>query len=162
MKTTALLVGLTMVGMGAIAPGAIANESTSLSLSMTDLDMPALENEVPSAPVADAPQVSEVLPVGEFSDVSPTHWAYGAVNDLAANYGCLTGYPDGTFRGDQSVTRYEFAAALDSCLGAVMQQLDAQQQTEVDAIFEDLTDLQNELGDLSGDVEAVESEVKLK
>ena len=127
---------------------------------MADLKMPALENEILSAPVADAPQVSEVLPAGEFPDVSPTHWAYGAVNDLAANYGCLMGYPDGTFRGEQFVTRYEFAAALDSCLGAVMQQIDAQPQADVDAILEDLTELQNELGDLSDDVEAVESEIE--
>jgi len=162
MKTTAFLVGLTTVGMGAIAPGAIANDSPAPSLSMADLEMPVLENEISPTAVTDAPQVSEVLPAGEFSDVSPTHWAYGAVNDLAANYGCITGYPDGTFRGEQLVTRYEFAAALDSCLGAVMQQIEAQPQADVDAILEDLTELQNELGDLSGDVEAVESEVKLK
>lgn len=160
MKTTAFLVGLTMVGMGAIAPGAIANESVSPSRSMTDLDMPALENAVPSTAVTDAPQISEVLPEAEFYDVSPTHWAYSAVNSLAENYGCLTGYPDGTFRGAQFVTRYEFAAALDSCLGTVIQQLDAQSQTDVDAILEDLADLQDELGDLSGDVEAVESEIE--
>lgn len=148
-----------MLGGGAIAPGAIANESTSPSLSMTDLNLPVLENKIPSPLVTDAPQVSDVLPAGKFSDVSPTHWAYGAVNGLAENYGCLTGYPDGTFRGEQFVTRYEFAAALDSCLGAVVQQLDAQPQTDIEAILEDLTDLQNELGDLSGDVEAVESQV---
>lgn len=149
-----------MVGMGAIAPRAIANDIPSPSLSMTDLEMPALENEISPTSVTDAPQISEILPAGEFTDVSPTHWAYSAVNALVENYGCLTGYPDGTFRGDQFVTRYEFAAALDSCLGAVIQQIDAQPQTDVDAILQDLTDLQNELGDLSGDVEAVESQIE--
>lgn len=43
-----------------------------------------------------------------FSDVPPSHWAYQAVSDLA-DQGLLEGYPDGAFRGDRPITRYEMA-----------------------------------------------------
>jgi hypothetical protein len=33
--------------------------------------------------------------------------------------GCLSGYPDGTYRGSQAVTRYEFAAGMNACLNQV-------------------------------------------
>jgi len=46
-----------------------------------------------------------------FSDVPTNHWAYNAVNTLAEQ-GLLEGYPDGTFKGKQSLTRYEFANAI--------------------------------------------------
>jgi len=45
------------------------------------------------------------------ADVPWDHWAYDAVNDLY-EAGLLEGYPDGTFRGDNHLTRYEFAMAL--------------------------------------------------
>ncbi len=48
---------------------------------------------------------------GPFSDVPANHWAYNAVNALAEQ-GLLEGYPDGTFKGKQSLTRYEFAQAI--------------------------------------------------
>lgn len=52
----------------------------------------------------------------QFSDVSPRDWAFQALDDLSRRYGCLRGYPNGTFRGDRALTRYEFAAGLNACL----------------------------------------------
>ena len=49
-------------------------------------------------------------------DVFPGDWAYEALQNLSQNYGCLTGYPDDTFRGDRVLTRYEFAAGLVACI----------------------------------------------
>ena len=43
-----------------------------------------------------------------FSDVPAGHWAYDAVNKLAAE-GVVEGYPDGTYGGDRLMTRYEMA-----------------------------------------------------
>lgn len=57
--------------------------------------------------------------VNNLRDVNPTDWAYTAVKNLVENYGCLSGYPDGTFRGDRSMTRNEFAAALNNCIDAI-------------------------------------------
>jgi hypothetical protein len=46
-----------------------------------------------------------------FSDVKFNHWAYDAVSKLAAK-GIITGYPDGTFKGTKSVTRYDMAVII--------------------------------------------------
>ena len=53
-----------------------------------------------------------------FSDVPPTHWAHNAIGDLAAR-GVLFGFPDGTFRGSQSMTRFEMASVLARALASV-------------------------------------------
>jgi len=47
-----------------------------------------------------------------FPDVPENHWAYEYVEDLQKR-GAIKGYPDGLFKGDRSMTRYEFAAMLD-------------------------------------------------
>lgn len=46
-----------------------------------------------------------------FPDVVENHWAYEYVSKLAGN-GILEGYPDGLFKGNQMMTRYEFAAIV--------------------------------------------------
>jgi hypothetical protein len=46
------------------------------------------------------------------SDVPSDHWAAQALSDLSSKYGFQLGYPDGTFRGERPVTRYEMAALL--------------------------------------------------
>ncbi|MBE9116142.1 iron uptake porin [Lusitaniella coriacea LEGE 07157] len=55
----------------------------------------------------------------KFRDVSPSDWAYQALNDLIIRYDCLVGYPDGTFRGNRALSRYEFAAGLNACLNQI-------------------------------------------
>ena len=52
------------------------------------------------------PEKSELFP-----DVSENHWAYEYVSKLAGN-GILKGYPDGEFKGDRMMTRYEFATIV--------------------------------------------------
>ena len=50
------------------------------------------------------------------SDVQPTDWAYQAIVNLNTRYGCLVGYPNGTFKPDQAATRAELAALVNHCL----------------------------------------------
>lgn len=57
--------------------------------------------------------------VSELSDVQPTDWAYQALRSLMEKYGVISGYSDGTFRGNRSLSRYEFAAALAATLDKV-------------------------------------------
>lgn len=57
--------------------------------------------------------------VRELQDVRPTEWSYSALQSLAERYGCLLAYPDGTFRGNNTLTRDEFAAGLDACLETI-------------------------------------------
>lgn len=60
--------------------------------------------------------LDQVTSVGQLRDVSPGDWAYEALRSLVERYGCIAGYPDGTYRGNRALTRYEFAAGLNACL----------------------------------------------
>lgn len=62
---------------------------------------------------------SQVTSVSQFSDVQPTDWAFQALQSLVERYGCIAGYPNGTFGGRRALTRYEFAAGLNACLDRV-------------------------------------------
>ncbi|HBB34738.1 MAG TPA: S-layer protein [Cyanobacteria bacterium UBA8803] len=64
----------------------------------------------------DSAQMGQVTSVSQLSDVQPGDWAYEALRSLVERYGCIAGYPDGTFRGNRAMTRYEFAAGLNACL----------------------------------------------
>jgi hypothetical protein len=61
--------------------------------------------------------------VNQLRDVRPTDWAFTALQNLAQRHGCLLAYPDGTYRGNRAMTRYEFAAGLDACLDQIQLQL---------------------------------------
>jgi len=71
-----------------------------------------------------------------------------APNDAKPQSGCISGYPDGTFRGDRPVTRYEFAAGLNACLEGVNQLLPANRaDLATRADFEALIKRQRELNE---------------
>lgn len=63
----------------------------------------------------------QVTSVSELADVQPADWAFEALQSLVERYGCIAGYPDGTYRGDRALTRYEFAAGLNACLERINQ-----------------------------------------
>ncbi|NEQ22124.1 MAG: S-layer homology domain-containing protein, partial [Microcoleus sp. SIO2G3] len=63
--------------------------------------------------------MEQVTSVSQLSDVQPTDWAYEALRSLVERYGCIAGYPDGTFRGNRAMTRYEFAAGLNACMNQI-------------------------------------------
>lgn len=71
------------------------------------------------AKVAPPIQMTQVTSVSQLSDVRPTDWAFQALQSLVERYGCIVGYPDQTYRGNQALTRYEFAAGLNACLDRV-------------------------------------------
>ncbi|ABA22972.1 S-layer region-like protein [Trichormus variabilis ATCC 29413] len=66
-----------------------------------------------------AQNIGQVTSVSQFSDVQPTDWAFQALQSLVERYGCIAGYPNGTYRGNRALTRYEFAAGLNACLDRV-------------------------------------------
>ncbi|MEB3337129.1 MAG: iron uptake porin, partial [Leptolyngbyaceae bacterium] len=100
--------------------------------------------------------------IDQLADVRPTDWAFQAVQSLAERYGCLAGYPDGTLRGNQTLTRYEFAAGLNACVDRISSILTA---TTTDRVSQaDLRTLQSlqetfaaELATLRGRVDALEA-----
>lgn len=70
-----------------------------------------------------------------FSDVPAGHWAYDAVNKLAAE-GVVEGYPDGTYGGDRLMTRYEMAQIVAKAMakGANVDRLAAEFAGELDSL----------------------------
>lgn len=64
-------------------------------------------------------ELGQIVNVESLRDVAPTDWAYAALTSLVNRYGCIAGFPDRTFRGSQPLTRYEFAAGLNSCLNQI-------------------------------------------
>jgi hypothetical protein len=95
--------------------------------------------------------VDQVTSVTQFSDVKPTDWAYQALGNLVERYGCVAGYPNGTFVGRQAMTRYEAAALLNACLDRV---------TEVtDELKKLLAEFDSELSIITSRVDGLESKV---
>jgi len=76
--------------------------------------------------------LNQVNSVFQLRDVSPGDWAFEALRNLVERYGCIAGYPDGTYRGDRALTRYEFAAGLNACLQQI-ERLIAANQGQVSA-----------------------------
>lgn len=71
-----------------------------------------------------ASAADQATSVTQLSDVQPTDWAYQALSSLVERYGCVSGFPDGRFKGSQPISRYEAAALLNSCLDRVSQVTD--------------------------------------
>ena len=61
-------------------------------------------------------KLAEITQVNRLKDLSPKDWAYEALRGLIERYHCISGFPDVTYRGNETLSRYEFAAGLNSCL----------------------------------------------
>ena len=79
-----------------------------------------------------------------FSDVSTNDWAYQAVADLS-DQGVVIGYPDGTFRGERNITRYELAQIVARMM-AREDQLNAQQRATLEKLAGEYADELAKLG----------------
>ncbi|WP_017328069.1 iron uptake porin [Synechococcus sp. PCC 7336] len=107
-------------------------------------------------------QLAQVTSVSQLSDVQPTDWWFSALQSLVERYGCIAGYPDGTYRGNRALTRGEFAAGLNACLDRINELIAAGLADKVSR--EDLATVQRlqeefaaELAALSGRVDALEA-----
>ena len=89
-----------------------------------------------------------------FSDVSTDDWAYQAVSDLS-DQGVVEGYPDGTFKGERNMTRYELAQVI-ARLMAREDQLNAEQKATLDKLAGEYAD---ELANLGVRVSNLEKKV---
>ena len=94
--------------------------------------------------IANTGPLEQINSVFELSDVKPTDWAYSALQGLAERYGCLLAYPDGSYRGDRAITRYEFAAGLEVCINAIQDQIESGSIETASADLEQLGRLQEE------------------
>ena len=93
----------------------------------------------------------QVTSISQFADVKPTDWAYQALSNLIERYGCVAGYPNGTFKGGQAMTRFEAAALLNACLDRVTETTDELKKL--------LAEFQKELAILKGRVDGLDARV---
>lgn len=102
--------------------------------------------------------------VHQLQDVQPTDWAFTALQFLMERYGIIQGYPDGLFKGDRSLTRSEFAAALNRVLAEIEQgTINNLSQTDLATIRKlqvnfaaELTSLEKNLTTLEKKIQALE------
>ena len=87
---------------------------------------------------------ASVYAANPFSDVSTSDWAYQAVSDLSGQ-GVVEGYPDGTFKGEKNITRFEMAQII-ARLMAKEDQLNAEQRATVDKLAGEYADELDSLG----------------
>ena len=73
-----------------------------------------------------APAMAQVTSVSQLKDVQPTEWSYQAVSNLIARYGCVAGYPDGTFKSGQAASRADLAALVSACIDRISEFQSAQ------------------------------------
>jgi hypothetical protein len=123
---------LAPVALGMVAP---------VAANAADLNMAAVNQYV---------SAEQATSVTQFTDVKPTDWAYVALGNLIEKYGCIAGMTDSTFVGGKTLTRFEAAALLNSCLERVTEVTDELQRLT--------TEFANELQVLRGRVAKLEKQ----
>ncbi|MEM6715087.1 MAG: iron uptake porin [Cyanobacteria bacterium P01_C01_bin.147] len=134
---------------------------TDVATLTTAADMPQMVTEAEVLAATQSRQLGQISEITELTDVLPDDWAYQALASLVEEYSCIEGYPDLTYRGDRSMTRYEFAAGLNSCLDAIRLLI-----VENGISADDIATIQRlsaefaaELAELGSRVEGLETEV---
>jgi hypothetical protein len=98
------------VSSGNRLPSVTSNDEPQVpEIPTNQLPLPQLYSQPPDA-------MEEVTSVTDLRDVSPGDWAYEALRSLVEKYRCIAGSGKGTFEGNRAITRYEFAAAFNTCL----------------------------------------------
>lgn len=104
--------------------------------------------------------LDQVTNVNQLRDVSPTDWAYEALRSLVDRYGCIAGFPNQTYRGSQALSRYEFAAGLNSCLNQIERLIASSESVvreDLDTINRLSQEFEAELATLGGRIDNIES-----
>lgn len=143
------------------SPAILLGLSPALATPIDDSVAPEFAS---SESMAEDP-LAQVNSVSQLSDVQPTDWAFQALQSLVERYGCIEGYPDRTFRGNRAMTRYEFAAGLNTCLDRIVELIGTGTPNNPSTVTqEDLLALQRlqsqfatELATLRGRVETLEA-----
>jgi Carbohydrate-selective porin, OprB family/S-layer homology domain len=159
------LAGVMLGGRSQVAQAEDLKAVQPVSQIAQQIDSPSAPSVAPAF-TANAPLVqdigeseaAQVTSVSQLSDVQPTDWAFQALQSLVERYGCIAGYPDGTFRGNRAATRYELAAALNACLDQISDRFATKEDlATVKALQEEF---KAELATLKGRVDGLEARTK--
>ena len=142
--------------------GAILSETIFVGGGVLAIEPAAEIEQIEFDNGEDLDPVGQVTSVSQLSDIEPTDWAFQALQSLVERYGCIAGYPDGTYRGNRAMTRYEFAAGLNACLDRITELIAASTADLV--VREDLAILQRlqeefaaEIATLRGRIDVLEA-----
>jgi Carbohydrate-selective porin, OprB family/S-layer homology domain len=154
----AVLTGSALVAMSLFATSANANEAVSSTNEDQIIDrLQQYSNE------SGQNSVNQVTSVNQLRDVAPTDWAYEALQSLVERYGCVAGYPNGTYRGNKSLSRYEFAAGLNACMNQIERLIASSQSVmreDLDKMQRLTQEFQAELATLGTRVDNLEGRTK--
>lgn len=101
--------------------------------------------------------ITQVNSVRQLRDVKPTDWSYAALRNLIERYGCISGFGDRTYRGEQIISRAEFAAGLNACLNKMEQMIansDDVPQADLDTVLLLIKEFQSDLAIIQGKTDA--------
>ena len=141
---------------------ATADPTTSVPASTATA---AAATVAPTSSTTDSPSTAintdDIAQGGPLSDVPPGHWAYDAIAQLVKD-GLIKGYPDGTFKGNRPMTRYEAAVLTYRAVEQIEAQIAAGRaasKADVDAATKLLAAFSNELKGVETHVEALQKQV---
>ena len=101
---------------------------------------------------------ASVVSVNELSDIHGDEWAYKAIQELVEKYDVLEGYPDGTFKGKKTSTRFELAAAVYDLATYFSDQI-ALDRDDLAKLAKLLDEFSNDIKAIQGRVEQLETKV---
>ncbi|WP_299487813.1 iron uptake porin [Acaryochloris sp. IP29b_bin.137] len=137
----------------------------TLETELSEVSQPLLlaDAETPTTSVSDlmqetqADSMEQVTSVSQLSDVQPDDWAFQAIQSLVERYGCVAGYPDGTFRPSRAMSRREAAALVNACLDNLSNRFATKE--DLDALKALQDEFAAELATLRGRVDGLEARV---
>ena len=118
-------------------------------------------NPIDRYTIPDNDSLGQITNVNQLRDVSPTDWAYEALRSLVDRYGCISGFPNQTYRGNQPLSRYEFAAGLNSCLNQIERLIASTESVnseDLETVERLAQEFEAELATLNQRIDAVESQ----
>lgn len=139
-------------------------ESINVDLSnQTSISQPLILADVATPSVSELMETTQnnsleqVTSVSQLSDVQPDDWAFQAIQSLVERYGCVAGYPNGTFRPNRAMSRREAAALVNACLDNLSNRFATKEDLDTFKALQD--EFAAELATLRGRVDGLEARV---
>ena len=148
---------------GEVVPEISASETLKTEASENTQPLVLADADVQTTSVSDLmtetknDDLAQVTSVSQLSDVQPDDWAFQAIQSLVERYGCVAGYPNGTFRPDRAMSRREAAALVNACLDNLSNRFATKE--DLDALKALQDEFAAELATLRGRVDGLEARV---
>ena len=134
---------------------------TSIAIANPTASVPTSDTTT-AASASPATSADDVARGGPLADVPQGHWAYDAVSQLVKD-GLIVGYPDGAFKGNRPMTRYEAAVLTYRAVDQIEAQItagNAVNQADIDAVRRLMAAFASELRDVEAHVAALQKTVE--